>query len=374
MTSRTEPFECIFLELTNRCNFDCLFCPNGSMTRPRGQMDDALAKRLLDEIADKGLCSWVNLSLMGEPLLHPNLLSIVEHGVRLGLPIHLITNLSLLTSERVRQLLELPIAHLALSLQTPTQEGFGLKNASDRYSLEQSMEAIDLAVRTKLESNSPTEITIHLLTTRLERPRGKALLESTRQRLGLAHRFRERARSWAREFSLPVPKPPPFREPLRFWLGLDAFVPLLPGVALCFKRATLWANTLLVEGAEVESRGNGTCQLALDTLGILWDGSLTLCCLDFDGVLSFGSAADRSITEVLQSDAYRNLRRNFAEGQLTHPFCQGCRGRVIGPSARQVVPGSLPALVGEGWKYLGRFQFRRTLRRIPQEIAKYLGS
>ena len=374
MTPRTEPFECIFLELTNRCNFDCLFCPNGSMTRRRGQMDEGLAKRLLDEIADKGLCSWVNLSLMGEPLMHPNLLSIAEHGVRLGLPIHLITNLSLLDSERVRQLLELPIAHLALSLQTPTQEGFGLKNASGRSSLEQSMEAIDLAVRTKLESDSPTEITIHLLTTRLERPRGKALLESTRHRLRLAHRFRERARSWAREFSLPVPPSPPFREPLRFWLGLDGFVPLLPGVALCFKRATLWANTLLVEGAEVEPRQDGTCQLALDTLGILWDGSLTLCCLDFDGVLSFGSAADRSISEVLQSDTYRNLRRTFAEGRLTQPFCQRCRGRVAGPSAREVVPGSLPALVGEGWKYLGRFQLRRTLQRIPQEISKYLGS
>jgi len=337
-------------------------------------MDESLARRLLDEIAEKGLCKWVNLSLMGEPLLHPQLLSIAEHGVRLGLPIHLITNLSLLNSERIRQLLELPIAHLALSLQTPTQEGFELKNASDRVSLEQSMEAIDLAVRTKLESGSPTEITIHLLTTRLERPRGKALLENTHQRLGLAHRFRERAGSWAREFSLPVPKPPLFREPLRFWLGLDAFVPLLPGVALCFKRATLWANTLLVEGAEVEPRKNGTCQLALDTVGVLWDGRLTQCCLDFDGVLSFGSTVDRSISEILLSDVYGNLRRNFAEGQLTHPFCQRCRGRVIGTSAKQVVPGSLPALMGEGWKYLGRFRFRRALKRIPQEISKYLNT
>jgi len=374
VTSRTEPFECIFLELTNRCNFNCLFCPNDSMTRRRGQMDESLARRLLDEIAEKGLCKWVNLSLMGEPLLHPEVLTIAEHGVQLGLPIHLITNLSLLTSERVRQLLELPIAHLALSLQTPTHEGFGLKNASGCSSLEQSMEAVDLAVRTKLETGSPTEIAIHLLTTRLERPRGKALLESTRQRLGLAHRFRERAGLWAREFSLPVPPPPPIREPLRFWFGLDGFVPLLPGVALCFKRATLWANTLLVEGTEVEPLENGSCQLALDTLGILWDGSLTPCCLDFDGVLSFGSAADGSISEVLQSSAYRNLRRNFTEGRLPHPFCRNCRGRVTGPSAGRVVPGSLPALVGEGWKYLGRFQLKRTLQRIPQEIAKYLGS
>jgi hypothetical protein len=143
-------------------------------------------------------------------------------------------------------------------------------------------------------------------------------------------------------------------------------------VNLCFKRATLWANTLLSEGAEVEPRGKGTCQLALDTLGILWDGSLTLCCLDFDGVLSLGDVSESGIESVLRSSEYRELRTAFEEGRLAHPFCQRCRGQVKGPSARELVPGSLPALIGEGWKYLGRFQLRRTLRRLPQEMARYL--
>lgn len=369
---REEPFESIFLELTNRCNFNCLFCPNALMTRPRGRMEEKLARRLLDEIAANGLCRWVNLSLMGEPLLHPEAVSIAEHGVRLGLSVHVITNLSLLTPERFRGLLDLPIAHLALSLQTPDPESFSLKNAPGRFSLERAMETVEETVRYKLESASPTEIAIHLLTTRLERPGGKALLESTRRRLALAGHFRERARSWARASSPPTSPPAPLSEPLRFWLGLDGSVPLLPGVSLCFKRATLWANTLLAEGAEVEPREKGTCQLALDTLGVLWDGGVTLCCMDFDGALRFGNVSDCTLSEVLQSDRYRNLRRSFEEGRLTQPFCRRCRGRITGPSARQLVPGSLPALMGEGWKYLRRFQFRRSFRRIPQELSKYL--
>jgi organic radical activating enzyme len=369
---RREPFESISLELTNHCNFNCLFCPNRAMTRLRGQMDPGLAKRLLEEIADRALCQWVNLSLMGEPLLHPQVLSIAEHGVRLGIPIHVITNLSLLTPDRTRRLLDLPIAHLAMSLQTPNTEDFALKEAPASCSLEQNLEAIERAVRIKLESASPTEITIHLLTTRLERPRGKALLESTRERLAIARRFRERARSWASEVELTVPARSPLWEPLRFWLGLDGFVPLLPGVALCFKRATLWANTLLIEGADVEPRLAGTCQLALDTLGILWDGRLTMCCMDFDGRLSFGNVSDRSITEALRSDAYLSLRSSFEAGRLTRHFCQRCRGRVAGRAAKELVPGALPVLVGEGWKYLSRFQLRKTLRRVPQEFARYL--
>lgn len=337
-------------------------------------MSEELARRLLEEIAEKGLCRWVNLSLMGEPLLHPAFQAIAEHGVRLGLPIHVITNSSLLTPEHLEHLLNLPIAHLALSLQTANPQDFRLKRAPNRFSFEQSMAIVDQAVRTKLAGRSPTEISIHLLSTRLERPSGISLLESTRQRLGLARRFREIARSWVREFSLADPPKPPLWEPLSFWLGLDGFVPLLPGVSLCFKRATLWANTLLVEGARVRKRRAGTCQLALDTLGVLWDGSVTLCCLDFDGSITFGSASEKSISDLVNTEAYRHLRAAYDQGRLPHDFCQVCRGRVVGPAARRVVPGSLPALVGEGWKYLGRFRIRRTLRRLPQEMTKYLRS
>jgi hypothetical protein len=336
-------------------------------------MDPALAIRLLDEIAEKNLCGWINLSLMGEPLLHPQFFTVAEHGVRLGLAIHVITNLSLLTPETLRRLLDLPVAHLALSLQTPGQESFQLKETSNRFSLEKSIQAVEQAVRIKLERDSPTQVSIHLLTTRLERPRGLRLLEGTRERLTLTENFRERARSWAKDHGLPDPPRPRFREPLSFWLGLDAFVPLLPGVNLCFKRATLWANTLLTEGAEVEPRQEGTCQLALDTLGILWDGRLTLCCLDFDGLLSLGNVSYAGIEAVLRSPGYRELRTAFAQGRLEHAFCQKCRGKVKGPWARELVPGSFPALIGEGWRYLGRFRFRRTLRRLPQELARYLG-
>jgi hypothetical protein len=128
-----------------------------------------------------------------------------------------------------------------------------------------------------------------------------------------------------------------------------------------------------LDGAEIEARKEGTCQLALDTLGILWDGSLTLCCLDFDGILTFGEVSRGTITDALQSDDYKNLCQAFEERRIVRPFCQECRGQVRGPLARRLVPGSVPALTGEALKYLSRFHLRRTLRRLPQELARYLG-
>ena len=70
----------IFIELTNHCNYSCTFCPDGIMTRKRQFMDADLVYRLLDEIADKGLTDEpIQLHLMGEPLLHPDLFLSLIH-------------------------------------------------------------------------------------------------------------------------------------------------------------------------------------------------------------------------------------------------------------------------------------------------------
>ncbi len=369
---QTHPFDCVFLELTNRCNLRCRFCPNTLMTRPRGDMDPGLAKSLLEEIARAGICRWVNLSLMGEPLLYPHLLEVARRGADLGVPLHLITNCSLLTSRMLRDLIELPLTHLTLSLQAPDARTFGLKGAGPRFSFEAQLAVVEEAVKTKFSVGSPTEISIHLLTTRLERPRGISILERTAERLAAAERFRRLAASWV---DLPTPRPGLAGRPLeilRFWLGLEGYIPLCEGVSLFFKRATLWANTLLVEDVEVEPRGQGTCQLALDTLGILWDGRVTLCCLDFDGILSFGDVREGGLAGILDSGRYAALRASFEQGRLPHDFCRRCRGRLVGPGAGRLLPASFPALVGEGWRYLRRFRLDRTLKRIPQEVNRYL--
>ena len=69
-----------FLELTNHCNFSCTFCPDGIMSRERKFMDVEIAKRILDEIAEKGLTSEpIQLHMMGEPLLHPQIFEIIQY-------------------------------------------------------------------------------------------------------------------------------------------------------------------------------------------------------------------------------------------------------------------------------------------------------
>ncbi|MBI5252492.1 MAG: radical SAM/SPASM domain-containing protein, partial [Desulfomonile tiedjei] len=52
-------FQRIHLELTNRCNFSCVFCPDGIMTRKRGTMTESLARSALDQISELDLAEKV---------------------------------------------------------------------------------------------------------------------------------------------------------------------------------------------------------------------------------------------------------------------------------------------------------------------------
>lgn len=368
-----EPlYDCIFIEPTNVCNFHCAFCPNARMERKRGFMDLDLAARLLDEIARENLCRYINLYLLGEPMMHPEIVTLARLVVERGLPCHLFTNYSLLDDERLEQLLTLPIDHLTLSLQTPDEDSFGLKGAGSHFSWKDNLTTLRKAVLTKFRAGSRTEIAVHLLSTSLERPGGVAVLESARDRLRAARRIRGEAEGWARDLGLRAPPAISARDVANLWMGAERRITLLPGVALYFKRATIWANALLVDGTWVEPREQGTCQLALDTLAIHWDGKVTQCCLDYDGVLAFGDASKTSLQDVIADQGYQRRRRAFADGRLTEPFCQQCRGEIAGPNLRTLVPGSLPTLVGEGQKYLRRFGLRRTARRLPQELRRYL--
>ncbi len=117
-------FDRIHVELTNFCNFSCTFCPDGVMTRKRGFMDVGLARSVLDQIAEMDLARKVTFHVMGEPLMHPRLLEIIDHAHLRGLKIGLTTNGALLTESMIRELAVRDLHQIDISLQTPDEESF----------------------------------------------------------------------------------------------------------------------------------------------------------------------------------------------------------------------------------------------------------
>ncbi|MBI5250381.1 MAG: radical SAM protein, partial [Desulfomonile tiedjei] len=117
-------FQRIHVELTNRCNFSCAFCPDGIMTRKRRTMPESLAKSALDQISELGLAEKVTFHVMGEPLLHPKFFDIMDHAASKNLPVGLTTNGALLKPSTIQDLAGRDLHQIDISLQTPDKESF----------------------------------------------------------------------------------------------------------------------------------------------------------------------------------------------------------------------------------------------------------
>ena len=108
--SRRPPLTRLDIELTERCNNDCVHC---SVNRPAGDREARGRewgaeswKKLLDEAAALG-CLVVRLT-GGEPLLRDDFEEIYVHARRLGLRVMIFTNATLVTPGLARLLEDMP--------------------------------------------------------------------------------------------------------------------------------------------------------------------------------------------------------------------------------------------------------------------------
>ena len=70
----------------------------------------------------------------------------------------------------------------------------------------------------------------------------------------------------------------------------------------------------------------GFCGIAFSTLGVLSDGSVTICCGDYDGRTSLGSLNDTSLISLLSSRQAQDIARGFSRYRIVHPHCRKCFG------------------------------------------------
>nr|WP_287411745.1 radical SAM/SPASM domain-containing protein [Pseudodesulfovibrio sp.] len=108
----------VTLELTNRCNLSCTFCPRQFMEKDRGFMDFELARDLILEMKDHAPVTVVPF-FRGESLLHPQWYDILrliqDHEVG---EIQFTTNASLLNVQNSERILDLDLSFISFSLDT----------------------------------------------------------------------------------------------------------------------------------------------------------------------------------------------------------------------------------------------------------------
>ena len=69
---------------------------------------------------------------------------------------------------------------------------------------------------------------------------------------------------------------------------------------------------------------SGTCHALETHVGILHDGRVVACCLDYQGKITLGRIQEQSLDEILKSPLALNMREGFEKHELRHPLCQKC--------------------------------------------------
>ncbi len=322
----------VHLELTNRCNFRCEFCPQDSQTRPGGEMDPALFRRLLGEIAGERLAPAVAYHVMGEPLLCPWLPEALAWTREAGLRALLTTNGSLLSRDRAEAIAAAQPHFVGISLQTPDADSFRLRGAA-ATGFAPFRETLLSGVRSLLAASPATRVSVYLLTTPLRwaffpATRGLSILDTSAA-------LRRTARAWAEDLGRTLAGAHPLRPRqdverdlgrLRVWRQnrLD----LSDRLSLETRIAGDWGRRAREDGTartRYPAR-RGSCHGLSEHLAVLWDGTYAYCCADFDGRPAAVNARDVGISAFLDLPGPRRDREGFRRLQVHNPACRACLG------------------------------------------------
>lgn len=305
--SRGFPVE-LAIEITNHCNADCIMCPRQKMTRGKGFMDFDLFKKIVDEVKD--YTEFVFLHLAGEPLLHPELMRMINYCSQIGLDTAFSTNAILLDPEKSEALIKSTLDLLVLSFDGVTKETY--EKIRKKSNFESTLQNIDYFLELKSRVKKAPYTMIQLI--------------YQQENFNEAKEFYEK---WKKSSVDAVRIKPYLNYP-----GLDDYRGKIPQKTGTYQKPcfALWRQ-----------------------LAIYWDGSVMACCMDFLSQWVIGDANKASIAEAWNSEKMKKIREIHAKEKYADlPLCRECTMPQVG----------LLGLLGS--VFLDNLTIKKLLPRIEQ--------
>jgi MoaA/NifB/PqqE/SkfB family radical SAM enzyme len=276
------PLKRVHIELTNICDFNCVFCPKSEMARPFGYMETDLAKRIITEVGKDGIGEKVTFHVMGEPTLHRDFFEILDHARRENVKVGLTTNGAGLGGEKGIRLLDYDLHQVDVSLQTPDEKSFELRK-SGVLSFEDYLKGIMDFFSLYSAKGRDTTFKFRFLNTRF-RKRGMEKKTGPLNVMSSTDELRLTFRQWGGK--------------IYDALGVDGIY-------------NAWA---------------GYCFGMRDHFSVLYNGDVILCCIDFNGHTTLGNLHTTSLKEILSSDELGRIINGFKKFRPVHPYCRRCLG------------------------------------------------
>ena len=265
----------VFIEPTNLCNYDCVICPRTNMKRKLGFMDYNFFKKIIDDLSKNGI-RRVFLQGYGEPLLHPRIMDMVRYVKSKGLYAHFDTNTYLLNKQKSKEIIESGLDRIKFSFHGITRDSY--KKIMGRDEFEEAIKKINdfNNLKKRLRSEKPETVLQFAVTDITLKNMGKIydIFKGKVDKINIV------TCSWCSGYSKEIHS---LTEPTK------RIVP-------CFN--------------------------IIDSLIIFWDGTVTVCCADFDGFLRVGDIK-QGFKKILSSKALKEIKRNHLKRNF-NSFCANC--------------------------------------------------
>ena len=263
-----------YLEITNICNLDCVFCPKTDRKKHRLSMEEF--NLLTDKL--QGQIKFLYFHLMGEPFLHPLLPDFIKVAREKGFVPVLTTNGTLLS--KAQGVVEACLHKIQISLHS--QEGNGKEHPEEyiRSVMTFAQEAASKGV---------------LIVLRLWNQGGYD--NANEHILELIAQYQ--------------PKP---------WVQRRDGWKLSENLYIEYDHMFEWPDADHAEYQESDV----FCYALRNQIGVLVDGSVVPCCLDHNGDITLGNLFEQSIDEILSSPRAKALYDGFTQHVATEPLCKRC--------------------------------------------------
>ena len=271
------------IEVTTKCNYNCNICPRERLTRAMETMDFELFKYIFDRInTETSQYNTLTFPGMGEPLLDEAIDDKIIYAKKHNYNILMLTNGSLLTVDRFRRLEDIGMDSIRVSIYGNSSESYnamhGISNTDSFLRIKENLTEIS-RIKTK---------TSLLLTYNVVDGCNDSALES-----------------W-----------------IEYWKDK---VDLLE-----VGRPHNWVDSK--DYRAVQKDKLKTCGRPLNTpLQIQVDGTVNMCCFDFDGKLLLGDLRTQTLEEIFESSMFNKILRYHTSGDYRGSgiICENCDQRNV---------------------------------------------
>jgi MoaA/NifB/PqqE/SkfB family radical SAM enzyme len=287
----------LLLDVTNRCNAKCVWCPNPDLT-DLGAMKMDLYRKIIDDYAVRG--GVVHFGTFGEPLMDKTIQEKIEYLQKFPTiqRVEVLTNAFFMNEKIVPTLLKHSVS-VDISLDELDKETFeDVKKMSYdvvRKNIIDLLEAND-----SLENPVPVNFRIKTLKTMEETLDHEffRIIQSHNCSIALTPINDNIISNWAGRFD---------KDGFLDSYGIESNV----GTRFTHKRFNL--------------TNKAPCTQLWKWMVVYWDGSVVLCCADMFAGTPVGNLVEDSIAEVWGGTVMTDLRKKMiARERFDIPICQNC--------------------------------------------------